>query len=196
MRIGKGLSTKENILKAAFDFSSKFGFEALSIGKLADIVGLSKSGLFSHFKSKEALQSLVLEYSAANFTHEVLAPAVKKPRGIARLEAILDNWILWTETTLSGGCPLLSAAIEFDDRPGPVRAKVTELYQKQIEFYEHAIGIAQAEGQISKNADIKKISFEYYSLMTGYHIYQKLLGLKKSKSYLKESFKELMTKYQ
>jgi AcrR family transcriptional regulator len=196
MNMGKGLSTKENILKAAFDFSSKFGFEALSIGKLAEIVGLSKSGLFSHFKSKEALQCLVLEYSAASFTLEVLAPATKKPRGIPRLEAILDNWINWAESTLTGGCPLLSAAIEFDDRPGIVRAKVTELYQKQIDFYEKAIGIAQAEGQITKSADIKKIAFEFYSLMTGFHIYQKLLGLKKSKSYLKESFKELINKYQ
>lgn len=193
--MNKGQITRENILKAACEFSSKFGFEALSIGKLAQNVGLSKSGLFGHFKSKEKLQEMVLYYTAENFTLSVLKPAVKKPRGIARLDAILENWIKWTKSQ-SGGCPLLTAAIEFDDRPGEIQKVVKELYSKQIAFYAKAIEIAVEESEFPADTDIKQFTYEFYSLLVGQHIYARLLKDKTSSSQLRQAYQELKSKYQ
>ena len=194
MKVSKGAVTKENILKAASDLSSRFGFEALSIGKLADNVGLSKSGLFGHFKSKETLQAMVLEYSAENFTLKVLKPSLKQARGLPRITAILDNWIKWTKTE-KGGCPLLTAAIEFDDRPGEIQKVVRKLYKQQIQFYVKAVEIAVEEKQFPENTDSQQFAFEFYSLMAGHHIFVRLLKEKKAEDRLLLAYQELINKF-
>lgn len=191
--MNKGAVTKENILKAASDFSSRFGFEALSIGKLAENVGLSKSGLFGHFKSKEKLQAMVLEYTAESFTHKILKPAVKEKRGLPRLSAILENWIKWTKTQ-KGGCPLLSAAIEFDDRPGEIQKVVRKLTQQQIDFYVRAVEIAVEEKQLPAKTDCEQFAFEFYSVMGGFHFYYKLLKQKDAEDKLRLAYQDLINK--
>lgn len=190
--MSKGILTKEIILKAAFDFSSVFGLEALTIGKLADKVGLSKSGLFGHFQSKEKLQIMVLEYIAAHYTNQVLRPALTKSRGIPRLRAVIENWSKWTDVTVKGGCPLLAAAIEFDDRPGEVQEKVQELLTSMIRFFEKSAVIAIEEGHFSSTVNPKHFAFEFYSLMTAHHIYSRLLKQKNAKQFLMLSFDNLL----
>ena len=193
----KGLDTKENILKTAFELTSMLGLESLSIGKLADSVGLSKSGLFSHFKSKEKLQIMVLDYTAEIFTLKVLSPATKRPRGLPRLNAIAENWIKqWDKGQLKGGCPLLAAAIEFDDRPGKVHKKIQELYQKLTGFFQQAAEIAVAEGHFRKDANCEQFAFELYSLMTGQQIYSRLLKGSSADTYFEQSFQRLIQSYQ
>ncbi|MBD64950.1 MAG: TetR family transcriptional regulator [Halobacteriovoraceae bacterium] len=192
--MSKGLDTKETILRTACELSSKFGFEALSIGKLATKVGLSKSGLFGHFNSKEQLQIDVLNYTAENFTAKVLRPAVKKPRGLARVDAIIANWLEWSKYE-KGGCPLLAAAIEFDDRPGEIRKVVRALYEQQINFYKRAFQIAVECGELPKDTDINQIVYEFYSLLVGQHIYTRLLKDQSVEERLLLAYEQLKAKF-
>ncbi len=148
--MSKSVSTKENILKVALDLTSKFGLESLSIGELAKSVGMSKSGLFGHFKSKEKLQIMVMDYAADNFTKQVILPAIKEERGTARIESMMRNWKAWSGSYMAGGCPFLSSIVEFDDRPGKVRDHIKLLQARMIGTFERAIEIAQEEKQIDK----------------------------------------------
>lgn len=173
--MSKGLDTKENILKAALDLTSKFGLESLSIGELAKSVGMSKSGLFGHFKSKERLQVMVMDYAAENFTKQVILPAIKEPRGLPRLEGIMKRWKVWSGNYMAGGCPFLSSIVEFDDRPGKIRDHIKILQGKMINTFERSIEIAKEEGHIKKDTNIKQVAYEFYSNMIGYHIYSRLL---------------------
>jgi AcrR family transcriptional regulator len=178
--MSKGLQTKETILQAAFELTSKFGLESLSIGELSKKVGMSKSGLFGHFKSKEKLQIKVLDFAAENFSLKIVQPAIKEERGIPRIMAIMDNWMKWSSSYLPGGCPFLSAIVEFDDRPGKVRDHVRKLQRVMIDTFERSISIAVEEGHIKKDIDIPQLAFELYSNMIGYHVYNRLLKEKNS----------------
>lgn len=173
--MSKGIDTKETILKAALDLTSKFGLESLSIGELAKSVGMSKSGLFGHFKSKEKLQIMVMDYAAENFTKQVILPAIKEPRGLPRLEGIMKRWKVWSGNYMAGGCPFLSSIVEFDDRPGKIRDHIKLLQGIMINTFERSIQISKDEGHIKKSVNVKQIAYEFYSNMIGYHIYSRLL---------------------
>jgi AcrR family transcriptional regulator len=173
--MSKGFTTKETILKTAFELTSKFGLESLSIGELAKSVGMSKSGLFSHFKSKEKLQLMVMDYAAENFTLKVVRPALAEKRGIARIEAMMNNWKKWSSTYLPGGCPFLSAIVEFDDRPGLVRDHIKKLQSTMVGTFSRSMEIAIEENEIIKGTDTEQIAYELYSNMIGFHIYNRLL---------------------
>ncbi len=192
--MGKGDLTKESILKSAFDLASVLGLEALTIGKLADAAGLSKSGLFGHFQSKENLQVMVLEYSAQFYVDKVIRPALEKNRGVPRIRAIVDLWIKWTEVTVKGGCPILTAAIEFDDRPGIVQDKVQALLKSQTKFFEKAAELACEEGHFKKDLNSKQFAFEFYSLMVAFQIYSKLLKQKDAKKQFIQAVDDLIEK--
>lgn len=191
----KGTLTKETILKSAFDFASQFGFEALSIGKLADSVGLSKSGLFGHFKSKEKLQCMVLDYAAQNYTRKVITPVLTHPRGLPRVRALTKQWILWVSDDGVGGCPLLAAAIEFDDRPGPVLDRVRFWYQKKIDFVVGAIALAISEGHLSSDTNAKDMAHELYSLMIGHHLFSRLLKEEDAIARFERSVEDLIARH-
>ncbi|MAX66272.1 MAG: TetR family transcriptional regulator [Halobacteriovoraceae bacterium] len=171
---------KEAILKTALDLTSKFGLESLSIGGLAKSVGMSKSGLFGHFKSKEKLQIMVMDYAAENFTKQVFVPALKAPRGLPRLDAMMQNWREWSNTYLAGGCPLLSSIIEFDDRPGKIQQHIKKLQSQMISTFEKTISLAVKEGHLQKDSNISQLAYELYSNMIGFHIYSRLLNDEKS----------------
>src|SRR5262245_6509341 len=118
----KGERTRAAILDVALRLVSKAGLDGLTIGTLADATGMSKSGLFAHFGSREELLLAVLAHGQAQFGEVVFQPAMAKPRGLPRLRAMFVNWLDWTESAeLPGGCPMIGGATEFDDRPGPVR---------------------------------------------------------------------------
>lgn len=190
----KGFTTKEIILKSAFELTSKFGLESLSIGELAKSVGMSKSGLFSHFKSKEKLQIMVMDYAAENFTLRVIKPALKEERGIPRIEAIMKNWQRWSGTYLPGGCPFLSAIVEFDDRPGKVRDRIKYLQQTMVDTFSKSFEIAKEEGHIIKDADHDQLGYEIYANMISFHIYNRLLKDKKADKKFETMFSSTLDK--
>lgn len=191
----KGFTTKENILKTAFEFTSKFGLESLSIGELAKSVGMSKSGLFGHFKSKEKLQIMVMDYASENFTLKVIRPALKSPRGIERIQKMMMNWKKWSSSYLPGGCPFLSAIVEFDDRPGPVHDHIKDLQGTMIETFERSVDIAIEESQLKASTDKKQMAYELYSNMIGYHIYNRLLRDKQSGKRFETLYSNIINRY-
>src|SRR3954470_4749744 len=119
----KGEATRQAILDHAAAQASRIGLRGLSIGQLAEELALSKSGLFAHFQSKEALQVQVLEHAAANFVDRVVRPALAAPRGIPRLRALFEGWLAWGDSQASG-CIFVAAAAELDDQPGPARDRL------------------------------------------------------------------------
>lgn len=189
------ISKKEKILKSAMEFTSKFGLDSLSIGELAKSVGMSKSGLFSHFKSKEKLQIMVLDYAACDFTKKVIRPILKEPRGTARMDAMMNHWKQWSTEWLPGGCPFLSAVIEFDDRPGNIQNHLRNLLNIMIETIVKTIEISQEENQIRKDIDKLQMAFEIYSNILGHHVYSKFIQDEKSEQRFENTYQKIMANY-
>ena len=155
----KGAATREAILDRAYLIASSAGLEGLSIGPLADAVGMSKSGVFAHFGSREDLQLAVLDLAAQRFGEHTVVPALDRPRGLPRLRAILDHWFDWLRRD-RGGCLLLTAASEYDDRPGPLRDRVVALHLRWRDTLAKAIAMAVEAGELRADLDPLQFAFE------------------------------------
>ncbi len=173
----KGGQTKSLILESALKLVSVEGLGAVSIGRLAKSVGLSKSGLFAHFKSKDALQEEVLEHASKEFIANVVRPALKKPQGIPRLQAMFDNWLRWASAgRLPGGCIFVGAAVELDDKPGPLREFLVKTQKDWTTTLATAVDLAIQQGHLPKSTSPEQLAFELYGIMMSYHLYKRLLG--------------------
>jgi AcrR family transcriptional regulator len=193
--MNKGFETKEHILKAALDFTSKLGLEALSIGELAKKVGMSKSGLFGHFNSKEKLQIMVIDYAAQNFIKCVVLPALDKKRGIERIRSMAKNWLDWSGQNFTGGCPFIAAAFEYDDRPGAIRDHIKKYQEDLIQTFTRAAEIAVEEDEFKSDSSCSQFAFEFYSFMLGQHVYNRLLLNKNTIELYQCSFETLLQNY-
>lgn len=159
--MSKGQETRKAILDAALDHAGQVGLQGLSIGSMAERVGMSKSGLFAHFGSKEEMQIAVLREAQARFLEHVFEPARQLRRGLPRLRALFVRWIEWRiRAGLPGGCVLSSASHEFDDQPGPVRDAVAQGVQSWNRLMEHAIQMAMATGELRPDTDPALMAFE------------------------------------
>lgn len=168
--MGKGEDTRAAILEAALTQASESGFESLTIGSLAERAGLSKSGLFAHFGSREELQVAAIEAAAARFTETVFVPAVKAPRGLPRLRALFERWIDWTTRSgLAHGCPMQAAAVEFDDRPGPVRDAVVRHFARLEREVGRAVQLAVDQGHFRPDLDIGQFVFDMFGVILSYY---------------------------
>jgi AcrR family transcriptional regulator len=166
----KGEHTRMLILDEAMAVASRLGLEGLSIGALASRLDLSKSGLFAHFGSKEDLQLLTLKQAQKLFQDRVLSPALREPRGLPRLRALLDNWLKWiTSKDLPGGCPILAASAEFDGRPGAVRELLAAGQRELRGAIVKAIRLAIEEGHLSTQTDPWQIGFELFGIVLATH---------------------------
>jgi AcrR family transcriptional regulator len=175
--VRKGEHTRTLILDEALALASKVGLEGLSIGSLADRLDLSKSGLFAHFGSKEDLQLLTLKRAQALFQERVFSPAMDHPRGLPRLRSLLSNWLAWIAENddLPGGCLVLSASSEYDDRPGPVRDLLVAGQRELRGAIVKAIRLAIEEGHLAPRTDPWQLSFELYGIMLATHHDRRLL---------------------
>ena len=172
--MNKGRNTKEMILEIGLEMASRLGLEAVSIGELAKAAGMSKSGLFAHFQSKENLQIEILSYAGDRFAEGVVIPALKVEAGIARIQALVDNWIGWT-AQLSGGCIFVQAGNDFKDRPGKVRDFLLQQQEMWIDSLRRIARSAIRIGHFRPDIDCDQFAFELYSLLLGFHLYYKLL---------------------
>jgi len=172
----KGEQTRTLILNEAVALASQVGLEGLSIGSLADRLTMSKSGLFAHFGSKEDLQLLTLKQTQALFFEEVFAPALKQARGLPRLRAIFSNWLRWVKRDLPGGCLMLAAAAEYDDRPGAVRDLLVAGQRELRGAVAKAIRIAIDEGHLQPHTDPWQLTFELFGIVLATHHDFRLLG--------------------
>jgi AcrR family transcriptional regulator len=174
--VGKGDDTRNAILDRGVQLATQVGLEGLTIGRLATELHLSKSGLFSHFRSKEALQIQVLDAAAERFVDEVVKPAVREPRGEPRLRALFDRWLAWTKSNSGpGGCLFVAAAAELDDRPGPVRDRLVALQKGWLEMMAIVFRTGVTEGAFREDLDPEEFAHDLYSVMLGFHHAARLL---------------------
>jgi len=165
--MGKGEVTRKAILADAMALASTVGLEGLSIGRLAERLKLSKSGLFAHFKSKENLALEVIEAARQEFIEGVVAPALKAPRGEPRIRALVDRWVSWGQRP--GGCLFVALAAELDDQPGPARDALAAAQRDWLDTLGGAARIAVTEGHFKAQLDVQQFAFELYGLMLGFH---------------------------
>jgi AcrR family transcriptional regulator len=162
---------------AALDIASRSGLEGLTIGTLAAGLDRSKSGVFAHFGSREDLQLAVLEEGARRFAEHVFMPALKEPRGLPRLRAIIDNWCRWVhEKGRPGGCIFMAGAMEYDDRPGPLRDAIAGMQQNWRQMMMRAISQAVEAGDFRPDTDAAQVAFECYAIVLGLHHDMRLFG--------------------
>jgi AcrR family transcriptional regulator len=165
----KGQQTRATILEAALALASHMGLEGLSIGALAEVTKMSKSGVFAHFGSREELQICVVREYHAKFEEEVFFPAMNEPRGLPRLHALFDRWVRRVSVEIDSGCIYISGAVEFDDRPGPVRDALVTMVQTWQQALERAIHIAVDEGHLRADTDPAQMLFEVHGLILALH---------------------------
>jgi AcrR family transcriptional regulator len=156
--------TRHDILNVAMDIASAEGLEGLSIGRLATELDMSKTGIFAHFGSKEALQLATVDAAKQVFVKEVVQPAVATARGLTRLRAMLDSWLGYVERIVfRGGCFFAAASAEFDSRPGRIRNQIAALTKSWLKAIEEEVSFAQSVGQITATVDAAQLAFELHS---------------------------------
>ena len=165
----KGRQTRAAILDAAVSLASHMGLEGLSIGALAEVTDMSKSGVFAHFGSREELHISVVREYHARFEDEVFVPAMREARGLPRLAALFDRWLRRVSVEIDSGCIYISGAVEFDDRPGPVRDALVTMVRTWQQALERAIHAAIAEGHLRADTDPHQVLFELHGLILALH---------------------------
>ncbi len=165
----KGRQTRAAILEAALGLASHMGLEGLSIGALAELMQMSKSGVFAHFGSREELQISVIREYHARFEDEVFRPSMAEPRGLPRLRTLFERWIRRVSVEIDSGCIYISGAVEFDDRPGAVRDALAAMVKAWHAALEKAIRLAVDEGHLRPDTDAHQMLFEIHGLILSLH---------------------------
>lgn len=165
----KGQQTKAAIVDAALGLATQIGLEGLSIGALAEVTQMSKSGVFAHFGSREELQISVIREYHTRFEDEVFYPAMREPRGLPRLRAMFANWMKRTSVEIDSGCIYISGAVEFDDRAGPVRDALASSVQTWHAAMKRAIQTSKEEGHLRADVDEDQMLFEVHGLILALH---------------------------
>ena len=191
--MAKGVITRERILDQALRDASLVGLDGLSLGKLADEVEMSKSGLFAHFGSKEELQKQVLAAAAERFGNIVVKPALTAPRGIPRVRAMFEGWLRWErDVSVPGGCVFTHAAVELDDRPGPVRDDLAVWQRTWRDMLARAASIAVEEKQFRKDLDTQQFAFRLMGIIFVYYNSKRLLEDPKAEAHTRAAFEDLV----
>jgi AcrR family transcriptional regulator len=165
----KGELTRAAILDVALDLASRDGLEGLTIGLLADKMNMSKSGVFAHFGSREDLQLEVLKLYHHRFEQEVFFPSVKEPRGIQRLKAMFARWVKRVSVEVASGCIYISGAVEYDDRPGPIREELTSMVGAWQAALLRCVRQAVECGDLKADTDPQQMVYEMYGLILALH---------------------------
>ena len=180
-RAAKGARTRDSILHVAVNLASVEGLQGLTIGRLAEELKMSKSGLFAHFGSKEELQVATVEMARQIFVEHVVRPALAQPEGMPRLWALCDGWLGHVESRVfAGGCFFTAASFEFDSRSGPVRDRIADAMRTWLDVLSEAVARAQKSGHLKPGVDPKQFAFEMYSLALGSHWGHGLFGDRKA----------------
>lgn len=191
--MSKGASTRSAVLGHALALASEVGLEGVTIGTLADRARMSKSGLFAHFDSKEALQIAVLDEAVSRFVETVVAPALRQKRGEPRLKALLDNWLRWSNADfMPGGCVFVASIADLDDRPGPVRDRLAASQRDWLDTLATAIRIGVDEGHFRADVDPAQLAHELLALAYGSHLMSRLLRDRSSETRLRKAVDRLL----
>jgi AcrR family transcriptional regulator len=191
----KGQQTKAAIVDAALGLAAQVGLEGLSIGALAEVTGMSKSGVFAHFGSREELQISVVREYHVRFEEEVFYPALRLARGLPRLRAMFANWMQRTSAELDSGCIYISGAVEFDDRPGPVRDALADSVNTWLSAMNRAVVQAQQAGHLRTDADEQQVVFEIHALILALHYEARFLKTPGSMVRATTGFDNILARY-
>ena len=191
----KGQQTKQAIVQAAVSMGTQVGLEGLSIGHLAERMHMSKSGVFAHFGSREELQISVIREYFASFEQEVFYPAMQAPKGLPRVRALFDNWMKRVAVELQSGCIFISGAVEFDDRPGPVRDALVHSVQTWLQALYRAVVLAKQCGHLTPDADEQQVAFEIHALILALHYEARFLKNPGSLARANRGFDHILARY-
>jgi len=191
----KGEQTRLAIVQAALGLASRIGLEGLSIGALADAMHMSKSGVFAHFGSREELQISVIREYHHRFEQEVFAPALQQARGLPRLRALFALWMQRVAIEIESGCIFISGAVEFDDRPGPVRDALANAVQVWRDALDRAVVLACEAGHLRQDTDAQQIAFEIHGLILVLHFEARFLKKPASLERAKLGFEHILQRY-
>ncbi|MBY0612645.1 MAG: hypothetical protein K2P80_10720 [Beijerinckiaceae bacterium] len=190
----KGESTRQRIVGQAAEISSLGGVQSLTIGGLADALSMSKSGLFAHFGSLETLQLATIDEIEAQFTREVIMPALREPGGVRRLRALAEGWIDWSHgEKRRGGCPLAAAAFEFDAQPGEMRDRVARAFEDWRRVLSRTIEQGKAH-DIPVACDAHAIVFEIFGIYFAQHVQSWLLSLPNAREQARDALDRLFVR--
>jgi len=188
----KGAATRELILDRAYAIACREGVEGLSIGALALAVGMSKSGVFAHFGSREDLQLAVLDAGGRRFGESVLIPALRAPRGLARLRAIVKGWFDWVRDNRQG-CLIMGAVSEYDSRPGALHDRVVALIERWRDMTARAVEMAVDAGEMRPDTDASQLSFEIFGIALALHQDMRLFDPVQARSQAERAFERLLS---
>jgi len=191
----KGQQTRATILDAALSLASHMGLEGLSIGALAEVTQMSKSGVFAHFGSREELQISVIREYHRRFEDEVFFPAIQQPRGLPRVRALFENWIRRVSVELDSGCIYISGAVEFDDRPGPVRDALATMVRAWQSALGRAILQAVQAGHLQTDTDPTQMLFELHGLILALHHDARFLRIPGALDRARTGFERVLAHY-
>ena len=191
----KGQQTKQAIVQAAVAMGTQVGLEGLSIGHLAERMHMSKSGVFAHFGSREELQISVIREYFASFEQEVFFPAMLAAKGLPRVRALFDNWMKRVAVELQSGCIFISGAVEFDDRPGPVRDALVHSVQTWLQALYRAVVLAKQCGHLTPDADEQQVAFEIHALILALHYEARFLKNPGSLARANRGFDHILARY-
>lgn len=165
------LTTRDKILAHGLELISEAGLGGVSLGGLATRVGMSKSGLFAHFGSKEEVQLTLLEQTAAKAHAQVIAPALAEPEGLPRLKSLVRHWLGWTRRAgLPGGCPVAAGMFEYDDCEGPVRERLLGMELEWRELLSGWVTQAVARGELRSDLDTAQFVWELGGIYLAHHV--------------------------
>ncbi|MEF7614927.1 TetR/AcrR family transcriptional regulator [Aquincola sp. MAHUQ-54] len=191
----KGQQTRAAILDAALGLASSAGLEGLSIGVLAEVMQMSKSGVFAHFGSREELQISVIREYHARFEEEVFYPAIREPRGLPRLRALFERWVRRVSVEVDSGCIYISGAVEFDDRPGPVRDALADMVRSWQGALDRAIRLAIDAGHLRPETDALQMLFEVHGLILALHHDARFLRIPGAVERARTAFERIVDHY-
>lgn len=191
----KGQQTKLTIIDAALGLAAQIGLEGLSIGVLAEVTGMSKSGVFAHFGSREELQISVVREYFSRFEQEIFYPALHEARGLPRLKALFYNWMKRVTVEIQSGCIFISGAVEFDDRPGLVRDALASSVKTWLGAVQRAVVQAKEEGHLLSDADERQICFEIHGLILAVHYEARFLKTPGSIERANKAFEQILERY-
>jgi AcrR family transcriptional regulator len=191
----KGQQTKQIIINAALGLAEQMGLEGLSIGTLAEVTHMSKSGVFAHFGSREELQISVVREYFQRFSDEVFFPALDAPRGLPRVRALFANWMKRVAIEIQSGCIFISGAVAFDDRPGPVRDALASSVQTWLAALQRAVVQAKEEGHLVPDADEAQMAFEIHGLILALHYEARFLQYPGALGRANTGFENILLRY-
>ncbi len=191
----KGQQTKAAIVDAALGLATQIGLEGLSIGALAEVMRMSKSGVFAHFGSREELQISVVREYHTRFEEEVFFPALQHPRGLPRLRAMFNNWMQRTSIEIDSGCIYISGAVEFDDRTGPVRDALAGSVRTWLKAMDRAVVQAKEAGHLNADADEHQVAFEIHGLILALHYEARFLKTPNSADRAHKGFANILQRF-